>query len=297
MTAWVLTSPLGNGLTTNVVRPATPWRLACAPGGNPAARWRRGWLLALLVGHGLALHGWLARDLSTPVAQAASAPLAVSWLAAPRVSEPEPEPVLPAPAPATEQSVIASEHSTSRLHLPKPSRNQTHQSPPIPAQAKPVARKTPAKPRPRPKPLPPHQAKPVAVKPAKPASAQAASPHAASTQAANTPAANGQPLGRAQAAPALTQARFDAAYLNNPAPTYPPFSLRLHEEGRVLLRVNVSAAGGALAVQLAQSSGHPRLDKAAREAVTRWRFVPASRGGEPIDAWVLVPIHFSLQGA
>ena len=39
-----------------------------------------------------------------------------------------------------------------------------------------------------------------------------------------------------------------------------------------------------------------RLDRAAQEAVTRWRFVPARRGDVAVEAWVLVPIVFKLQG-
>lgn len=46
------------------------------------------------------------------------------------------------------------------------------------------------------------------------------------------------------AEPAQSQARFDADYLHNPIPAYPAFSLRLREEGRVLLKVWVTAQGG-----------------------------------------------------
>jgi protein TonB len=64
----------------------------------------------------------------------------------------------------------------------------------------------------------------------------------------------------------------------------------------VLLRVLVSAAGHAQHVEVARSSGSPRLDDAAVEAVRRWRFVPAKRGSEAIAASVHVPIVFSLRG-
>jgi protein TonB len=37
--------------------------------------------------------------------------------------------------------------------------------------------------------------------------------------------------------------RFDAAYLNNPKPSYPPLARRLGEEGRVTLRVHVTPDG------------------------------------------------------
>jgi protein TonB len=49
-----------------------------------------------------------------------------------------------------------------------------------------------------------------------------------------------------------------------------------------------------MSVEVKQSSGFIRLDDAARSAVERWRFVPAKQGGEAIEAWVLVPLHFTL---
>lgn len=93
----------------------------------------------------------------------------------------------------------------------------------------------------------------------------------------------------------VTEPRFDAAYLNNPTPTYPPLSRRLSEQGRVLMRVYVDPQGAPAHVELRQSSGHPRLDSAAEAAVRRWRFVPARQGSDAIGAWVLVPISFSLR--
>jgi protein TonB len=94
----------------------------------------------------------------------------------------------------------------------------------------------------------------------------------------------------------VTAPIFSADYLDNPAPAYPTLSRRLGEQGRVLLRVLVSTAGTAEEVQVRNSSGHARLDEAARDTVRRWRFVPAKRGTEPVAAWVLIPISFRLEG-
>ncbi len=104
------------------------------------------------------------------------------------------------------------------------------------------------------------------------------------------------PAAAARAAPApVTPPVFDADYLLNPAPAYPREARRNGEQGRVVLRVLVSAAGTADEVQLRTSSGHPRLDEAARDTVRRWKFVPARRGTEPVPAWVLIPISFRLE--
>ena len=98
----------------------------------------------------------------------------------------------------------------------------------------------------------------------------------------------------AESTPAIEPPRFDMSYLNNPAPSYPPVSRRLKEQGRVTLRVLVSAAGNAQDVEVRTSSGSDRLDRAAIEAVRHWRFAPARRGAENIAAWALVPILFQL---
>jgi len=104
------------------------------------------------------------------------------------------------------------------------------------------------------------------------------------------------PLPPVAPAPVRTvQPRFDADYLDNPKPIYPPLSRRMSEEGRVVLRVQVAANGLPTAIVIHTSSGSERLDRAAFDAVSRWRFVPARRGDEPIDASVLVPIVFSLK--
>ena len=106
-----------------------------------------------------------------------------------------------------------------------------------------------------------------------------------------TPAA---PINVAPVPEAITAPRFDASYLDNPKPVYPATSRRLGEQGKVMLRVLVSAVGHAEKVEIKTSSSFARLDQAALEAVSRWRFVPARRGEQAIAAWVQVPLTFHL---
>ncbi len=89
---------------------------------------------------------------------------------------------------------------------------------------------------------------------------------------------------------------FNADYLDNPPPLYPALSRRMSEQGKVMLRVLVNAKGTADKIELKSSSGSSRLDDAALEAVKRWRFVPARQGDQPVAAWVLIPIAFTLKG-
>lgn len=158
---------------------------------------------------------------------------------------------------------------------------------------KPV-RVEPPKPKP-PTPAPPHRdfvplspvmtAVPTATDSPNFTVAQQPAPHVVDSQPAPPPSPAPEPV---------IPARFDADYLQNPQPLYPPMSRRAGEEGKVVLRVRVGVQGTPLSVEVKQSSGYNRLDGAARVAVEKWRFVPARQGNEAIESWVLVPLHFTL---
>jgi protein TonB len=143
----------------------------------------------------------------------------------------------------------------------------------------------------QPKPRPVHKVKPV-EQPIVTAPPQAPNPVVAPAPPPAPPA----PIAAAPAPEpiAVTAPVFSANYLENPAPGYPPMSRRLHEEGKVILRVHVDPGGKADEVVVRTSSGFSRLDDTARETVRLWKFVPAKRGAEPVAAWVLIPISFKL---
>lgn len=78
---------------------------------------------------------------------------------------------------------------------------------------------------------------------------------------------------------------------------YPAASLRLHEQGVVLLRVLVDTEGRAERVEIERSSGYPKLDQAARAAALRGRFKPVLQDGRAAPAWGLLPVEFRLDRA
>jgi TonB family protein len=93
---------------------------------------------------------------------------------------------------------------------------------------------------------------------------------------------------------AITQPVFNAAYLNNPTPQYPQSAKDAGVQGKVLLLVDVSSGGFAKMVQISNSSGYSALDISAKNAVSKWKFVPAMQNGKPVEASVIVPIEFKL---
>jgi periplasmic protein TonB len=89
----------------------------------------------------------------------------------------------------------------------------------------------------------------------------------------------------------------DVAYLVQPSPHYPPESRRTREQGLVILRVIIDEAGHAKAVEIYRSSGHPRLDEAARDAVAHAVFKPYVNGGVARVSAAIVPIEFSVRAS
>lgn len=183
---------------------------------------------------------------------------------------------------------------------------------PAVAETKPVAPQPapkPPAPKPVPKPKPKVEPKREAVKPAitlpKEEAAPPPQPAAApSSMAAPTPAApppsEGAATGQAPvtASPPPAQPRTITSgveYINMPAPKYPPQSRRMGEEGKVVLRVLINERGRADRIEIQQSSGSPRLDQAAREAVQLARFKPYIENGSAIAVFTLVPIAFKLE--
>lgn len=121
---------------------------------------------------------------------------------------------------------------------------------------------------------------------------------AAADNTAPTPTPAASPVAAATApvpAPVVHEPLYRGGYLNNPKPVYPPLSLEMEETGTVRLRVQVSAQGLPVAVELEHSSGFPRLDRAALTAVRGWKFIPAKRGDEAIPYTFIVPVEFSLK--
>lgn len=161
----------------------------------------------------------------------------------------------------------------------------------------PLPEPKPAEPAPEPEPV----SEPLPVKDGRLASApkqlpeQPASDPVVKEHAEPPPEPIAQPQEPAPPASApVTAPRADASHLNNPAPSYPMLSRRLREEGTVLLELLIEADGQISELAVLQSSGFPRLDQAALEAVKQWRFEPARQGDTAIAYRYQQPITFQL---
>lgn len=95
--------------------------------------------------------------------------------------------------------------------------------------------------------------------------------------------------------PAIVIARVDPAHPLT-QPMYPTASRRNNEQGRVELMLYILANGKVGEAQVAQSSGHARLDDSAlREALKSWRFIPQQENGIAVASWQRFAISFNLR--
>lgn len=109
-----------------------------------------------------------------------------------------------------------------------------------------------------------------------------------------------------QAAPATAQAPAPppppkefhvsaVSYLVPPVKRYPRTSFDLGEQGTAMLRVLVDEQGRPIDIQVAASSGYPRLDQQALQAMRAARFKPYQEDGVPRRMWVRAPFVYSIE--
>ncbi len=79
-------------------------------------------------------------------------------------------------------------------------------------------------------------------------------------------------------------------------PDYPSDAKQNGEEGTVLLNVLLNEAGEVSAASVMQSSGSLSLDIAARDALKKFRFLPAILDGDSRKVEILMAIEFQLEG-
>jgi protein TonB len=89
-------------------------------------------------------------------------------------------------------------------------------------------------------------------------------------------------------------AKADAVFHNRP-PEYPAEAVINGEQGAVVLIIHVSPSGSAAGVDITRSSGYVLLDRAAQEAVMRWRFLPAVRDGEAVASDMRMEFVFDFR--
>lgn len=210
-----------------------------------------------------------------------------------------PEPLLMAESAPITVALIADEPQTQHAQLPV--------APPTPAKPVPVAQQRPTPPTPRPavplvaspRPAATHEMQVPVTSPALPTPAAPAevAPAAPATQVAPTGPVTTAPAaqaGRASAQPKVLPSSA-VRYLVEPVLSYPRISRELGEQGVVRLKVLVDEQGRPKDIEVARSSGYPRLDQQAVQAMKKARFQPHLEDGQARSVWVLAPLTFNLE--
>ncbi len=76
---------------------------------------------------------------------------------------------------------------------------------------------------------------------------------------------------------------------------YPPLSRRLSEQGIVTVKFTVTTQGTVAGATVVKSSGFQRLDDAAIQCTSRWRYHPAEKGGQPIAIATEANVRYQLK--
>lgn len=78
-------------------------------------------------------------------------------------------------------------------------------------------------------------------------------------------------------------------------PDYPSASRRLKQEGTVTLRVLIGVDGNVLQTEIDKTSGFNRLDEAARKALSKCQFQPATVNAKAEKSWSSIKYIWRLQ--
>jgi protein TonB len=152
--------------------------------------------------------------------------------------------------------------------------------------AKPTPAGAPAKaPDPVPKPSPPVPDATAAAQPTPPAAQTGLTVSLSGTDSPSDARAFGDRV--IPAAP-------DAIFHNRP-PEYPAEAALNGEQGTVVLMIHVSPEGSTAGVDVLRSSGYALLDRAARDAVLRWRFLPAVKDGQAVASDMRMGFVFDVR--
>jgi protein TonB len=102
-----------------------------------------------------------------------------------------------------------------------------------------------------------------------------------------------QPQPRVEPVPPLIGASRDARAEFQPE--YPASELRLQRDGSVSVKVLVGANGRVKAVEQLSATSPAFFDATRRQALSKWRFKPATRGGVAEESWMTLSVTFRIQ--
>jgi len=99
---------------------------------------------------------------------------------------------------------------------------------------------------------------------------------------------------KAKGPPVLIAANIDPRYANSFQPTYPPDQIRESKTGRVTVKVLIGTDGRVKEIEKISAPSETFWESTRRQALSKWRFKPATRDGEPYETWKIMNVSFVL---
>lgn len=96
-------------------------------------------------------------------------------------------------------------------------------------------------------------------------------------------------------APVRVDAQIDPRYASALQPQYPAAEQRAGRAGTVVIRVTIGADGRVRSAQRVSATSDLFWAAAERQALTRWRFRPATVDGRPVESTRTMTIHFRIE--
>jgi protein TonB len=94
--------------------------------------------------------------------------------------------------------------------------------------------------------------------------------------------------------PVRTVAQFDPRFARAMQPPYPAVEQRSEREGSVRVRVTIGTDGRVRAVQRLSATSDAFWRATEEQALSRWRFRPATEDGRPVESSKDLTVHFRL---
>lgn len=94
--------------------------------------------------------------------------------------------------------------------------------------------------------------------------------------------------------PVFRAARPNPRYADALQPGYPPGMIREEREGVVTVRILVGTDGRVKALEPVRADAPAFLEATRKQALAKWRFLPATRDGAPVESWREMTVRFEL---
>jgi len=95
--------------------------------------------------------------------------------------------------------------------------------------------------------------------------------------------------------PPLVTAVQDPRFARDFQPAYPAIELRAQRDGAVKIKVLIGTDGRVKAAEPVSATSDAFFEATRRQALSKWRFKPATRGGIPQESWRIMSVRFEIE--